>query len=89
MGDSRFPERATAGRAKTALWTDPPGEPATLALGYGDSVWVRAYGKWRPGVVNRVARTRVSVTFTRNAAGGEDTRVFSLSYVRIRDSKNL
>lgn len=42
----------------------------------GQTLQVRAFGRWRPGRVVAVGRTRVQVNYVRNQSGGHAERWF-------------
>lgn len=54
---------------------DPPPGPVTAAqLSIGDTVWVLGFGRWRRGVVTRLARIRVRVNYAADRHGGRRER---------------
>ncbi len=68
---------------------DAPSGPASGRLQVGQPVHVPAYGNWRPGTVTKLARTRVTVRYVRNADGDTDERAFPMAQVLPADGVGL
>jgi hypothetical protein len=58
-------------------------------LQVGQPVHVPAHGSWRPGTVTKLARTRVTVRYVRNADGDTDERAFPMAQVLPADGVGL
>ncbi len=63
--------------------------PAAGPFEVGQQVHVDAYGNWRPGTVTKVGRTRITVTYVRNADGDTDERAFPVARVQPADGVAL
>jgi hypothetical protein len=78
-------------RTDSLTW---PGRPVgeKEVLHPEDLVWVRAFGRWRPGVVIHAVRSRYEITFLRSPRSSGpypddqlDTRNFRTADIRYRD----
>jgi hypothetical protein len=78
----RFP---TEGSSRASWARDFTGHRAvTHTYRVGDLVEVDAFGRWRPGTVVRIGKSRVRAEFVRNAQGETDERAFGALSVRPR-----
>jgi len=64
-----------------ATATAEPSPPPVRRFEAGQPVHVHAYGNWRPGIVTKLGRTRVTVRYTRNGAGETAERAFPTTEV--------